>query len=726
MMKQKKSIIIWIISLLILVGITVSFLIFGLRAGVILQGAEEEETSHEELEEKSVNKAQPESAPEEKIEEAPTEEAGEEEEIKLEAPYALAYYEFLKEYAGDSNYVKTGHARFNLVFIDDNEIPELLLMEDNSHANGVKVYTYNQEMVVELGEFGSSGWMQYVERGGMIFGHFMGFGESINNFFRIEEGKATLICNLHSWPDYSSEDFTEFYEIDGISVEEEIYQAKWKELYEDHEYVLIGYEDGIPIKETELKSLLSEAIDGLILKKDSKALLEQVTEQEEVLKSYESFLTDYVQQWEKNAGQKSPGFKLIYLDDDAIPELVIIEGMAHLSSVNVYTYEAGKTIYVGEYGQYGAMGYQEKRGIVFDDYDQGGNVYSSVYQIKGTEETLLISFSERCKFEEGAEEIEYTYTVDGKEATKEQYNEVYLTWNDGFTKVIDYDMCVLMTDADISERLTEELENLILTQEEVLKRNVLIKSGEDESAILLMDYDDYDRDGSYEAFVLCGECTEYLEQKYYGGTLWFAGANQCTQLRKEHYRMIDGKMKLGPNRKYLFFYTDTVFTANISELWTVVNGEPIESEQSRIGQVVYRGGSDFEIWKDCYDHFYWMKEDMWTGHTYKPYFYYYNWDTDEVERYAGEIISRKQLEEICGFDLAEEIEAEGYVVSDIIKWNYKIVTVNYVIPKDEEDTYPQIIFENVIWDCVENDYWRKEQRGVTSWKDAGVGGSFRL
>lgn len=440
-------------------------------------------------------------------------------------------------------------------------------------------------------------------------------------------------------------------------------------------------------EEIKLEAPLSEDIDGLILTKDSKALLEQVTEQEEVLKSYELFLTDYVQQWKKNAGQKSPGFKLIYLDDDAIPELVIIEGNAHLFSVNVYTYEAGKTIFVGEYGQYGAMGYQEKKGI---------------------------------------EEIEYTYSVDGKEVTKEQYNEVYLTWNDGFTKVIDYDMCVWMADADISERLTEELENLILTQEEVLKRNVLIKSGKDESAILLMDYDDYDRDGNYEAFVLCGECTEYLEQKYYSGTLWFAGANQCTRLEEQCYRMIDGKMKLGPNRKYLFFYTDVVFTANISELWTVVNGEPKESEQSRIGQVVYRGGSDFEIWKDCYDHFYEPENDLWTGHTYKPYFYQYNWDTDEVERYAGEIISRKQLEEICGFDLAAEIEAEGYVVSDIIKWGYEIVTVNYVIPKDEEDAIPRIIFENVIWDCIKNDYWRKEQRGVTSWKDAGVGGSFRL
>ena len=65
-----------------------------------------------------------------------------EEEIDLDTPYASAYYEFLKEYAKDSTYVKNGHARFGLIFIDDNEVPELLLMEDNSHASEVKVYTY--------------------------------------------------------------------------------------------------------------------------------------------------------------------------------------------------------------------------------------------------------------------------------------------------------------------------------------------------------------------------------------------------------------------------------------------------------------------------------------------------------------------------------------------------------------------------------------------------------
>lgn len=310
--------------------------------------------------------------------------------------------------------------------------------------------------------------------------------------------------------------------------------------------------------------------------------------------------------------------------------------------------------------------------------------------------------------------------------TEEQYGEGDGSSQDANIKVIDYDMCISFINENIKEVLTEELEILILTQKEVLKRKVLTESGMEESSILLMDYDDYDRDGRYEAFVFCGECITHNDNKYYDGEIWFVGADQCIKLRKGSYRMIDGNMRIGDDQKYLYFYSDICFTANISELWTVVNGEPVESKFSQIGQVVYRGGSDFEIWIDAYDHWYEPENDFWMGHTYKPYFYYYDLSTDQIERYAGEIISKEQLEQLCGFDLAAEVEAEGYEVTEMIRWGNDIVTVNYVIPIKEDDPIPQIIYENIIWDCDAKDYWRKTERGVTSWKNAGVGGSFHL
>ena len=175
-----------------------------------------------------------------------------------QASYAQAYLEFLTEYAQNSKDGKGQGARFSLVFVDDNDIPELLLMEDDCHAEGVKVYTYYQDQVVELGAFGSSGLMQYVERAGLIFSHYMGHGESDNDFFEIKEGQAVLICNMHSTPYRKNGIDTSLYEIDGVAVNEKTYRARWKALYEDQDYILIGYKDGTPVEEAAESELLRQ------------------------------------------------------------------------------------------------------------------------------------------------------------------------------------------------------------------------------------------------------------------------------------------------------------------------------------------------------------------------------------------------------------------------------------------------------------------------------------
>ena len=175
-----------------------------------------------------------------------------------QAPYAQAYLEFLTEYAQNSKDGKGQGARFSLVFVDDNDIPELLLMEDDCHAKGVKVFTYYQDQVVELGAFGSFGLMQYVERAGLIFSHYMGHGESDNDFFEIKEGQAVLICNMHSTPHRKNGIDTSLYEIDGVAVNEKTYRARWKALYEDQDYVLIGYKDGTPVEEAAESELLRQ------------------------------------------------------------------------------------------------------------------------------------------------------------------------------------------------------------------------------------------------------------------------------------------------------------------------------------------------------------------------------------------------------------------------------------------------------------------------------------
>ncbi len=281
-------------------------------------------------------------------------EALQEEFLKPEAPYIEAYYEFLQEYIKRCNTAERKRARFYLAFIDDDEIPELLVMDDNGHAAGVQVYTYCNDEVADLGEFGSTGNMQYAEKEGMIISSFTGMGEVVSSYYQMADGEALLICKIHSYPDYSQDDpYTKLlYEIDEVSVSQEEYDKKWKGFSEAFDFITIGYDDGVSIDGADLKSRLLAVRDALEPKRGSKALQTQVSGQSEVLGAYGSFLDEYAKEWEDYEGDGGPRFSLIYVDEDMIPELVIFDDLAHASFAKIYTYENGETVHIGDYGQY--------------------------------------------------------------------------------------------------------------------------------------------------------------------------------------------------------------------------------------------------------------------------------------------------------------------------------------------------------------------------------------
>lgn len=644
-----------------------------------------------------------------------------------EAPYVEAYYEFLQEYVKGCSDEERKHGRFYLAFIDDDEIPELLVIDDDIAAAGVKVFTYDQEAVVDMGEFGSMGTMRYAEKEGMIVSSFTGMGELYDSYYQMADKEAVLICNTRSYPDYSQDDPYEklLYEIDGVLVSEEEYDEKWHEFEKNFEFTTIGYDDGISINEADLKSRLLDVIDDIELKRGSGALQIKTAEWEEVLKAYELFLNEYAKYWEDYEGENGPVFSLIYLNEDTIPELVVFDGVAHASSAQVYTYESEETVHIGDYGEYGATSYIEGEGIMLSFYDNGGNLHSTIYQVEGTDETILQSFDQLWDFNEDA----WTYRLDGKDVSKEQYDAAYSVWDqyaENNEKIIAYDMCRPVLSSDIKESLTEALEDLILGQKTALQSRLLVESGMQEEEILLFEYDDYNYDGKYEAFVFCGTCDEDESGSLYSGALWFVGTDTCVRLSQGDYRSIDGKMNLGGRgQKYVYLNNEENHRAVKTEIWTVDHGEPVESPLSGTGELTYDPYSRIlAIWTEADDHFYDPETDLWTGNTYKPCFYSYHWTTDKIESCQGKEISWLKLKQLCGFHLTEEIEGEGYEVVSIIQWDEKIVTVTYAIPPDEGDTVIQ--YENVIWDCSVKDYWRKEERGVTSWKDAGVGGKYSL
>lgn len=189
-----------------------------------------------------------------------------EKEIESGEPYLAAYYKLFKERwnGTDPNPDFNQGIRFRLVYIDGDEIPELLLIEPYCHASGAEVYTYCDDKLIEVGEFGSTGKMAYVKKEGMIRSDFFNMGASFNNFFKLEKGRLETVCTLYAYDgDSFVKDGEDVYEINDVPVSKEAYDARRNELRRD-DYILIGYDDGISVEDIlDLKELLLQEAEDL-------------------------------------------------------------------------------------------------------------------------------------------------------------------------------------------------------------------------------------------------------------------------------------------------------------------------------------------------------------------------------------------------------------------------------------------------------------------------------
>lgn len=267
-------------------------------------------------------------------------------EVELNTPWAQAYYEFLEEALKDDS-AKTIPTGFHLVYIDDNDVPELLIMEDSSHLSGARVCTYYQNKVVEIGTFGSSGEMLYVEKQGTIFSYY---------------------------DDYS----VTLYEIAGESVTEKLYNEKLDEFHRD-DYASVRYDDAVFVDDmAQLKTALAQEIEALELKSSL------TPQQEEALEAYEAFLENEAEEfmerfdmtwenYEKCEDYKGPKFTLIYLDDDEIPELAVlyVEEVLLQNSSESWHYEVKADGGDEEYWVY----YVDGKEVTYDEYEAALKVW---------------------------------------------------------------------------------------------------------------------------------------------------------------------------------------------------------------------------------------------------------------------------------------------------------------------------------------------------------------
>lgn len=176
-----------------------------------------------------------------------------------EEQWKNAYSEFLAEYEYDSSYLEP---QYELAYIDDDNVPELLIAEDGAHAASVSVYTYLFDTVYYIGDFGAYGTIGYAEKEGLIYTWNMGMGVTTEDLCTLSQGISEYLDGLTMIEEYddATDSITCTYHHGKDSVTEEEYKQLQDSLFNQNDFTSVSYGD---------MKYISETISDTMLQTDS-------------------------------------------------------------------------------------------------------------------------------------------------------------------------------------------------------------------------------------------------------------------------------------------------------------------------------------------------------------------------------------------------------------------------------------------------------------------------
>jgi hypothetical protein len=140
-------------------------------------------------------------------------------------------------------------AQFATIYIDGDEIPELVVAYDSAHAAACEIYTYYNGSAVKLkssyGEqFGSYGGIAYKPYGNSFDSSYYGMGLGTDEIYTINNGAAQVECNIKSYEQYQGDDDVIQYWINDVETSEADYNAKLN-AYGVSSMTYVGYNEGM-------------------------------------------------------------------------------------------------------------------------------------------------------------------------------------------------------------------------------------------------------------------------------------------------------------------------------------------------------------------------------------------------------------------------------------------------------------------------------------------------
>lgn len=156
--------------------------------------------------------------------------------------------------------------RFTTAYIDEDDIPELIVSYDNAHVAGCEIYTYYDGRVSKLesdstnSEFGSSGEILYSPGENLFVSRYYGTGSNSDGLYRIKNGIAQLECALNHNDYFTTVRVIEF-KIDGVEVTENEFWDKYNS-YEIDSMVSANYDDMVEVNSTNISNYFNNINDA--------------------------------------------------------------------------------------------------------------------------------------------------------------------------------------------------------------------------------------------------------------------------------------------------------------------------------------------------------------------------------------------------------------------------------------------------------------------------------
>lgn len=186
--------------------------------------------------------------------------------------------------------------------------------------------------------------------------------------------------------------------------------------------------------------------------------------------------------------------------------------------------------------------------------------------------------------------------------------------------------------------------------------------------VLFWSYGDYDDDGKKEAFAVTGENDISFK------TLWYVNEDTAVKLDEKISYDTIFVFDVKTNRKYICLSSEMY--QNYSLIWGVNDGTAFETPISNVGQrFAFNGINEYTIIQSEFD-----GTSIGGRHTYKPYYFYYDYNNGNFCEYGGTEIT---IDELCEYKGAEifldDIKEEGGTVTSILKRGNGIIKA---IPND--------------------------------------------